>query len=235
MRLYRKAKSNLIFFGINRWQITLNTEKLLVLILLSTSCSVPYVEKNSNLIAVRKQDDSNNTEWKDNFVASPNWKITSDNPYGRIAIVSATGRTPDGETSTIFKLQCPAEQNSTATISFLVRNTEKIIGFNFSDFEGPNAPASKKKLVEIEAISPRGRLSFKTNTSGWYAAPNVFVFSPGTTKSLEHLVAEGSTEVTFIVHDNRNYQKTIAMKFPAMDSSSDVVKLLDLLRNKTGI
>ena len=206
--------------------------KLLPLILFLTSCSTSAVQETSNFVVSQNRDDFNITQKENDFVATQTWKVNVNDSNARIASVSANGKTPNGEVQTLFNLQCPPEQNPLVSIEYIVRDSNKTLRFSFDDFEGPDAPAQKKKLVEIRAISPYNNLSFHTAVSGYYVADEMFAFGLGTIKQdqisqLARMVAEGSTEVTFIIHDYRDYRKTIETTFPAIDVSSDVAKTLN--------
>ena len=206
--------------------------KLIILVFFLTSCSASAVQDNSNFVA-QKKDDSNVALNED--VVSRIWRININDSQARAAQISAIGKTPDGETQTIFWLQCPAEKNNLVSINYLVQNSSKISNFNFDDFEGPDAPVQNKKLVEIRATSSHETLSFRTAVAGSYGAVEdlpAFVFELGTIKQdkimqLAQMVAKGSTKITFVVHDNRDYQKTVETTFPAIDAAGDVAKTLN--------
>ena len=193
-----------------------NSSKVIISTTDSHSNLTPVIQENSDSIDLQKND---------YFHAPSIWKITSSSEYGTIVTVTGVGKTPNGIAPVILKLQCPIRENSPPPISFIVDNSEEI-GFDVDDFEGPYAPAFEKKLGEIRIISPQGKTSIKTNVGGWYAVPSGFLFSPVVPEHIVRTIAKGSTEVTFVVHHNRDYQKIIEMSFPALDSSSDVAKAL---------
>jgi hypothetical protein len=59
----------------------------------------------------------------------------------------------------------------------------------------------------------------------------LFIFRLVKTKRLERLIAKGSTEVTFVIHDLEDYKKTIKITFAEIDSSSEMTKDLNDCRN----
>ena len=129
-------------------------------------------------------------------------------------------------------LRCPANSDYVVSIDYIVRDANKIKSFNFGDFEGPDAPAQNKQLIEFRAISPSGDLTFRGSVSGGYGGAGeagAFFFTPnaGNQKKVEQLaqlIAKGSTQVIVIVHDYRNNRKTIETAFPAIDPASDMVR-----------
>ncbi len=205
-------------------------KKILIFALLLTSCSTSSLQENSNSKVENRVDsnhkeDANDFKVTNTFNYSPTWKIGSDDEYGRLATVSAMGKTKDGEVQTSFTLQCPAKKNPLAGIKYYI-DQDKAIHFNFEDFEGPNAAASNKEALEIRASSPQRKLSFRTNVWG-----NVGLFGVSDKQDkiiqLAQMVAKGGTEVTLIIHDSPDYQNTIETKFPAIEPSSDVAKILN--------
>lgn len=205
-----------------------------------TSCAASAVQNVSNSVApqnlvIAQTNNNSDSTRKLNDSISKTWQMRINDSKVRTAVVMTIGKTPNGEAQTIFWLQCPADPNYVVSIDFIVRDTSKITGFNFDDFEGPDAPAQNKKLVEFRAVSPRGSLSFRDSVAGGYGGagePDAFFFATGATKpdkkmQLAQMIAKGSTEVTVIVHDYRNNRNTIETTFPAIDVSSDVAKILN--------
>ncbi|HLM62247.1 MAG TPA: hypothetical protein VK308_15690, partial [Pyrinomonadaceae bacterium] len=202
-----------------------------VLLFFLTSCSAFAVQ---NPIVAQNMYDSESARKKNDSI-SKTWQMRINDSQVRTAVVMTNGKTPNGEAQTIFWLQCPADQKYVVAIHYIVRNSSKITDFDFASFEGPGAPGSEKKLVEFRVVSPNGKLSFRDSVAGWYGGAgeaDAFVFGTGATKQdkimqLARLVAKGSAEVTFIVHDYQDYRKTIETTFPAIDPSSDVAKFLN--------
>jgi hypothetical protein len=165
-------------------------------------------------------------EWETYFGTPLVWKfLLNDGDNGKIAVVRATGKTSNGNVRTKLKLDCPGRDSATTV---LVGDMESS-GFNLGSYSlNSGSPVAKKNLVEIRAISPKGKLSFKTKADGHIGYenlhPTVIFFELAKTKKLERLIAKGSTEVTFVIHDLEDYQKTITVTFPAIDSSSQMVR-----------
>lgn len=205
--------------------------KFLILTLLLVSCSTSEVHENSNTL-VYKQADSNITQENVNSIESKTrdyssaWKIVSNNENGRLAIVSAMGKTSAGEVQTSFLLQCPAKENPLIVVHYIVEDPRKVIGFNFDDFEGVDAPAMNEKALEIQANSPRSKISLRTAVNGNVGRFTASSAEPKITQFAQ-MVAKGATEAIFIMHDSRDYQSTIKTTFPAIDPSGDVAKILN--------
>jgi hypothetical protein len=90
-------------------------------------------------------------------------------------------------------------------------------------------------LIEFRAVSPNGTVSFRESVGGVYGgagetdAFNFESFNIERNKlmRLARMIAKGSTELTVIVHDYKDYSKTIETTFPAIGASSDVAKILN--------
>jgi hypothetical protein len=217
-------------------------ERLFIFILLLASCSGHQLQQNSNVEVSQNNTDSNISQNKANNSetnSTEDWAVIVNNEYGQYAKVLAVGKTPDGEAFTSLTLHCPTKkdkENPVISFEYSVNNPDKIPSFNFDYFEGPNAPVLERKLVEIQANSPRGNLYWNFVAAGWYggfAEVIAFVFSPSTsnkpdkTAQFVRMIAEGSTEVTITVHDYQDNQKVIKTTFPAIDPSSNVARVLN--------
>ena len=227
---------------LNCWASSCNLRmrKFIVLAIFFTCCSASAVQENSNSVVMQtpviaQTDKNSDSTRKLNDSISNTWQMRINDSKVRTAVVMANSKTPNGEAQAIFWLQCLANPNYVVSIDFIVRDTSKITGFNFDDFEGPDAPAQRKKLVEFRAVSPQSNLSFRASVAGGYGGagePDAFFFTPDATNrdkdiQLARMIAKGSTKVTVVVHDYRNNQKTIEATFPAIDASSDVAKMLN--------
>jgi len=154
------------------------------------------------------------------------WKfLLNDEAYGKIAVVRATGETPNGKVRAKLKLDCPGRDGAITIIAGDMESS----GFDLGNYSvNSGSPVTRKNLVEIRGISPKGGLSFKTKANGHIGYENLFptvmFFELAKTKKLEHLIAKGSTKVTFVIHDLDDYQRTITVTFPAIDSSSEMAK-----------
>jgi hypothetical protein len=174
----------------------------------------PHIQKNL----------SNN--WEEYFGTPLVWKfLLNDEEYGKLAVVRAPAITLNGTVKAKLRLDCPSTVGS---IQILVGDMEET-GFNLANYSvSSELPIIKKNIVEVRAVSPKGKMSFKTKANGNIGYPTLYptviFFELIKTKRLEHLIAKGSTEVTFVVHDIEDYKKTITVTFPAIDSSSQMAK-----------
>lgn len=212
-------------------------ERLFILILLLASCSSNQIQQSS--VDISNEIKASETENEDNTSKTPvstqDWKIIANDINGRVAEVSAKGKTPDGEVQTTLQLQCPTEKNSVIVFVYNV-STDKISSFDFDYFEGPGAPALKRKLVEIQANSPQKNLYWNYSVAGGFGGNGIgseFFFSPSTnnkpdkTAQIAQMIAKGSTEVIITVHDPQDQKKVIKTTFPAINSSSEVARILN--------
>ena len=177
----------------------------------------PYIQENPS------------DEWEEYFGKPLVWKfLLNDEYYGKLAVVRAAGETPNGIVRAKLRLDCPEQDGA---IIIIVGDMEKT-GFNLGDYSvKSDLPVIKKNIVEVWAVSPKGELSFKTRAEGNIGYenlyPTVVFFELTKTKKLERLIAKGSTEVTFVIHDLEDHQKTIRITFPAIDPSSEMAKSLN--------
>ena len=187
-----------------------------------------------NRVAAQQTNTNSATPRKPNDSVPDVWRTTiSESKIFLTAAVTTNGEIPNGEAQTMLQLQCRADSNDVASINYIVLDAFEIKSFNFSDFEGPNAPVKLKKLVEFRATSPSGSLTFRDSVAGYYRNAGettgfYFTTYPNTQRDnvarLVRMIAKGSTKVTVIVHGYRNNRKTIETTFPAMDAASDAVK-----------
>ena len=194
-----------------------------------------------NPVAAQQTNTNSAPPRKSNDSVSDAWRTTISESKILTAAVTTGGKIPNGEAQTMLQLNCRADSNIIASIDYVVLDAFDIKSFNFSDFEGPDAPVKLEKLIEFRAISPSGNLTFRTSAAGYYKSAGettgfYFTTYPNTQRDnvarLVRMIAKGSTEVRVIVHGYRNNRKTIETAFPAIDSASDGAKTLDGCLNK---
>ena len=214
--------------------------KLVVLTFFLIFCSAAAVLQNvsdfavlQNRVAAQQTNANAAPPPKSNDSVFDTWRTTISDSKILTAAVTTAGKTPTGKAQTILQLQCRADSNEIAAINYIVLNASKIKSFNFSDFEGPDAPVKLKKLIEFRAVSPSGSLTFRDSAAGYYNFAGetlgfYFTTYPNTQRDnvarLARMIAKGSTKVTVTVHGYRNNRKTIETTFPAMDAASDAAK-----------
>jgi hypothetical protein len=176
-------------------------------------------------------------DWDSYFGTPRVWKfLLNDEYYGRLAVVRAEAETANGKVKSMLRLDCPGKGTYPgASIAIIVGDMEKS-GFNLGNYSvSSSPPVLKKNQVEVRAVSPKGELSFKTKADGNIGYdnqyPTIIFFRLIKTKKLERLIAKGSTEVTFVIHDLEDYKKTIKVTFPEINSSSEMSKDLNGCRN----
>ncbi|MDQ6787792.1 MAG: hypothetical protein M3033_13370 [Acidobacteriota bacterium] len=213
--------------------------KNIILLFLFASCSGSTNLNNSNFAPAQNKINSAETQ-NINSDKPKTWQVVKSinerTVKGRIAIVEAVGKSSDAEIETLFKIQCPTKQLSITELEFTFRNTNKLKTFSFDDFEGPDAPNLKKKLVEFRVDSPQKKMSWLAIGTGGYGGngePNAFFISPATTnkpdrtEEIARIIADGNAQITIVVHDGKDYKKTLEATFPAIEISSDTAKYLN--------
>lgn len=166
-------------------------------------------------------------------VRAQDWRHQVNENGLRTARVSAPGTAPNGPAATTLTLQCAPGKDGSVSIQYAVSGTDKIKQFNFGDFEGPGAPASKRRLVQFAVQTPRGAVKLQTAVSGYYTDQGVFVFElaaannavSGATRVAD-AIRGGAESVTIMVQDSRNLRRTIQTRFPAADAAPAVTETL---------
>ncbi len=121
---------------------------------------------------------------------------------------------------------------ATGAIGFDVEiaHPETITEFHFNDFEGPDAPSLKRKLLTATVVHADGtRQSFDASPTGWYSVHEGFAFEvsdvfyrKGTTarKILEALAKDAST-LTLVFVDYRVSSTRLELTLPVLGRSDD--------------
>src|SRR5947209_3287113 len=81
-------------------------------------------------------------------VAAPDWKFRKVSSGGCEAQDAMPGVMSDG-TTVETELHLVRMTDGNVAILYVVLNPDDAKGFGFGEFEGPNAPASKRKLTSI--------------------------------------------------------------------------------------
>ena len=106
--------------------------------------------------------------------------------------------------------------------------------FNFTDFEGPGAPAGAKKLVHVIVHSRQRNVPARVSvTGGLKDDPDAFEFSfaargyrKGDITRLVDAIRQGASMISVTVHDYRDGRKTIHSDFPTTGASNAVDRLM---------
>lgn len=156
------------------------------------------------------------------------WQVQTSR-YAKLAFVKTQGQGPNGEIQTLLRLQCPTTENSLTNIEYSVVDVSSIPEFDFDSFEGPGAPNLTKPLVEFVW----GTQKWTAAVAGWFGDPDIFVFSPSTfnkpdqTNRIARTLAAGTTGLTVIAHDRKDWNRTLRTTFPPIDQSSNVAEILN--------
>ena len=145
----------------------------------------------------------------------------------RVARVTADGMTPSGPAETTLQLRCSDWSKGVLSLEYAVSGFEKIRGFSFDNFEGPDAPAARRKLAAVRVRTPRGEVTVRKRVAGYLTQPGVFAFS---IDRLDHRLSKeiigGRSKIAFTVHDSRDRNKSITSEFPAFGESGAVAKAM---------
>ncbi len=116
-----------------------------------------------------------------------------------------------------------------------VAKAPTLTSFNFDDFEGPDATAAAKKLVEV--IVKRGgktTLTMKERASGSYQENDAFMFgvsnlnrdAKNDIKTLLRELAAGADSVKIAITDSRNAATKLIFEVPVQGKQAEFSKLL---------
>lgn len=161
------------------------------------------------------------------------WQQQSNEHGLRTAKVSASGDTPDGPAPTTLTVQCAPSKNGTISLLYAIVGTDAIKRFGFADFEGPGAPASKRKLVSV-VIKTSGRsILVQTAVTGYYLDASTFVFSFSAPNHLASQVTRvtdaiksGAKTIIFTVQDSRDRRRKIQTAFPAAGAATVIAETM---------
>ena len=151
--------------------------------------------------------------------------------------VSASGSTPDGLTETTLAVRCLPGTKGRGYVEFVytVKRARDMKNFNFTDFEGPDAPAGAKKLVRVIVYSKSHNVTAKVSVTGGLKGddPDAFEFSfaargyrKGDITRLVDTIRQGASMISVTVHDYRDSKKTIHTDFSTTGASNAVDRLM---------
>ena len=116
------------------------------------------------------------------FIASASashagWKYSVNRYDLRVATTAGEGTSPDGPIKAKLAVQFSPAKDGTMTIQFIVEGANKMKGFGYDAFEGPDAAAAEGKLTRIVVERAGAKpVSLLTKVGGWYLG-NAFVFA----------------------------------------------------------
>ena len=112
-------------------------------------------------------------------------------------------------------------------------------GFDFNSFEGPDAPASAKKLVKF-TINAKGKapLEMRFTAAGWYPQGETFAFgmvevsgkAGSPQKALIRALAAGAETLQVTIVDFRDARRSIELLLPVTGQGADFARLLEGMR-----
>lgn len=150
--------------------------------------------------------------------------------------VKGIGKTPDGASKTLFSVRCYPGKKGYINFAYGVRDIDAIKGFNFGEFEGPDAPAGTKKLVTVMARTSKENIIIKTSVSGGRTIgndPGAFEFrfganihSKGEMMRLANALARGVSTLSVTVQDSRDRRKILYTEFPVTNAANVVAHML---------
>jgi len=144
------------------------------------------------------------------------------------AEVAAEARTPDGPAKSTLSFHCSPGKGGASTITFIVLGAVKMEGFDFDEFEGPDAPAQRRSLVTITAHRPGRNLVIKTSCTGYYTVSDeAFAFEIttmanvyGKVNQLSDALIHGATGISVRVRGLKHAQKVIEADFPTSGAAA---------------
>ena len=119
------------------------------------------------------------------------WRYERDDNGVRQATIEASGRGPGTTVEANFRLFCSPGKRGGLFLEGEVSDADSITGFNFADFEGPDAPFGENRLATLTLRSAGGPVTVRSAGAGWYSDANRFKFSVG----LDHLSAGDKAKV----------------------------------------
>ena len=150
------------------------------------------------------------------------WQIKKQD-NGVVAEAAAEAKTPDGPARSTLSFQCTSGKGGASTIEFTVAGAVAMKGFDFDEFEGPDAPAQRHALVTLTAHRPAGDLVIRTSCTGFYTVSDEgFAFEVttmanvhGKVSKLSDALIHGATSISIRIRGLKHAEKTIEATFPA--------------------
>jgi len=166
--------------------------------------------------------------------AATTWHFNEGANGLRSANTYAQGRTPAGQMSMKLEVRCRPGPDGVASIVYSVRNAQAIRGFNFDDFEGADAPATKRKLATIRVVALRRDVSVTTSVTGSYLEDGSFAFllsaplvGRNEVKWLTDAIILGAVLIVVTVQDPRDNNRRVYAQFQASNASASVTNTMD--------
>jgi hypothetical protein len=151
---------------------------------------------------------------------------------GMAAEVAGEAQTPDGPAKVTLSFECTPGKGGTSVVDFVVLGATKLTGFDFDDFEGPDAPAKNKPLVTFTVQPVKGNeVIVTTVVSGSYTVTDQgFAFEaynmanePGKVTQLSDAIAAGASSISVRVQGFKHSEKTLQATF-STNGAAEIVK-----------
>ena len=161
------------------------------------------------------------------------WKYSANRYDLRVATTAASGTSPDGAIKTQLVVKYSPAKDGTMTIEFVVEGADKLKGFGFDSFEGPDAAAADGKLTRIVVEQPGAKpVTVLTKVGGWFLG-KAFIFAaseanatPGEILKAVRAIQAGATKITVSVQDSKTAQKQLRAEFTTGGAPDALAKLL---------
>jgi hypothetical protein len=161
------------------------------------------------------------------------WHFSANEYDLRTAQITSDGSANDRAIHTMLSVECSPGLGGTIGINYFVYNVKSAGSFNFNAFEGPDAPASSQKLVDIDVMTSHGTIKVKTSVSGSYAEYDIFRFGlyamntgNSDVKRIAEALMKGANTIIITVHDMKNPALQLKTNFSALNASPVIEKTL---------
>lgn len=166
--------------------------------------------------------------------AAASWRYVEGTDGVRTASTYAQGRTPAGQVSMRLEVRCEPAPEATASIIYVIQRASLLPGFNFTQFEGPEAPALQRKLATIRVVALRRDVSVTTAVSGRFLEDGSFAFvlsapllGRNEVKWLTDAMILGAVLVVVSIQDPVDKNKRVYAQFQASQASAPVTNVMD--------
>jgi len=166
--------------------------------------------------------------------AAISWRYVESTDGTRSASTYAQGRTPGGQVSMRLEVRCQPGADATASIIYVIQRAQTLPGFNWTAFEGPEAPALQRKLATIRVVALRRDVSVSTAVSGHFLEDGSFAFTLSApligrneVKWLTDALILGAVLVVVTIQDPTDRNKRVYAQFQASQATSPVANVMD--------
>lgn len=172
-------------------------------------------------------------------VAGGRWESSRGDGGARYLSYSATAKLLGRPTPVSVNFYCDPtagkDMNGTVGFDVYLASIGVLHPFSFGDFEGPDAPARKRRLMQVTVVRKTEPVAaFSVAPSGWYPVADNFAFGVSalsreprsTPMAILKALAEGADSLHIVITDSRDAKRKLAITVPVAGKRTEFKSLL---------